>query len=63
MLKHIYDLSQHPVHLETRQGEKPCILTCDGSADGNSNRCPESNKLAAKTAMFGCPECGSGEMT
>ena len=30
-LNHIYDLWQHPVHLETRQGEKPCVLTCDGS--------------------------------
>lgn len=29
-LQHIYALWQHPVHLETREGERPCILTYDG---------------------------------
>jgi stage V sporulation protein R len=29
-LQHVYQLWDHPVHLETKQGEKTVVLTCDG---------------------------------
>src|SRR6266498_3785859 len=37
-------------------------FTHEGSADGDSHRCPECNKFAAKIADFGCPQCGDGEV-
>lgn len=33
----------------------------DNSSDGNSHRCPDCNKFAAKLTDNGCPHCGEAE--
>lgn len=43
-------------------GECGTRFTRDDSADGNSNRCPDCNRFAAKVADLACPECGGGEL-
>jgi hypothetical protein len=43
-------------------GECGDAFTRENSADGESNRCPNCNKFAAKIADHGCPECGTAEL-
>lgn len=38
-------------------GECGTVFDRENSADGNSQKCPDCNKLAAKLTAHGCPDC------
>jgi predicted RNA-binding Zn-ribbon protein involved in translation (DUF1610 family) len=38
-------------------GECGTIFSRENSADGNSHKCPDCNRFAAKLTAHGCPDC------
>ena len=53
------DMSDSPIY---ECGQCTTRYNREGSADGDSNRCPDCNKFGAKVHERACPECGEGEL-